>query len=159
MMTKSVEEAPVGFELRVSDDDSDVAYLRLPSHPGVSPCRMSRSVRLGDIMGDYEGPDVVLDFVTHGDANSAWVLQDGEWAAMSHRTVARAITGDAAYAGGPVRLIACQSGACATGFARNLSNSLGVPVLAPMGSPIVEAGGAVTGGGAWRLFLPGSPFH
>jgi RHS repeat-associated protein len=34
-----------------------------------------------------------FNFVTHGDANSAWVLQDGEWAAMSHRTVARAITG------------------------------------------------------------------
>ena len=31
------------FELRVSEDDQDVAYLRLPSHPGET-CKMSKSL-------------------------------------------------------------------------------------------------------------------
>jgi hypothetical protein len=53
------------FELRVSEDDQDVAYLRLPSHPGET-CKMSKSIRLVDLMGSYEGPDVVLDFDQDG---------------------------------------------------------------------------------------------
>ena len=53
------------FELRVSEDDQDVAYLRLPSHPGET-CKMSKSIRLAELMGSYEGPDVVLDFDQDG---------------------------------------------------------------------------------------------
>ena len=49
------------FELRVSEDDQDVAYLRLPSHPGET-CKMSKSIRLAELMGTDEGPEVVLDF-------------------------------------------------------------------------------------------------
>lgn len=54
------------FALKVSEEDDDVAYLRLPTHPAAGPCRMSRSVRLRDVMGAYPGPDVVLDFDLHG---------------------------------------------------------------------------------------------
>lgn len=50
------------FALKVSEEDDDVAYL----HPAAGPCRMSRSVRLRDVMGAYPGPDVVLDFDLHG---------------------------------------------------------------------------------------------
>ncbi|WP_257454305.1 DUF2283 domain-containing protein [Archangium lipolyticum] len=53
------------FELRVSEDDQDVAYLRLPSHPGEA-CEMSKSIRLAELMGSYTGPDVVLDFDQDG---------------------------------------------------------------------------------------------
>lgn len=53
------------FELRVSEDDQDVAYLRLPSHPGET-CKMSKSIRLVELLGAYEGPDVVLDFDQDG---------------------------------------------------------------------------------------------
>ncbi|XXF80054.1 DUF2283 domain-containing protein [Myxococcaceae bacterium GXIMD 01537] len=53
------------FELRVSQDDQDVAYLRLPSHPGET-CKMSKSLRLTELMGPYTGPDVVLDFDQDG---------------------------------------------------------------------------------------------
>ena len=53
------------FELRVSEDDQDVAYLRFPTHPGET-CKMSKSIRLADLMGAYEGPDVVLDFDQDG---------------------------------------------------------------------------------------------
>ena len=50
------------FELKISKDDDKVAYLRLPTHPGTKTCKMSKSVRLIDIIGSYEGPDVILDF-------------------------------------------------------------------------------------------------
>ncbi len=43
------------FELRVSEDDQDVAYLRLPSHPGET-CKMSKSIRLAELMGSYTSP-------------------------------------------------------------------------------------------------------
>ena len=53
------------FELQISEDDQDVAYLRLPSHPGET-CKMSKSVRLVEILGAYTGPDVSLDFDEDG---------------------------------------------------------------------------------------------
>jgi len=53
------------FELKISEDDSDVAYLRLPTHPGVT-CKMSKSVRLVDLVGRYDGPDIVFDFDEQG---------------------------------------------------------------------------------------------
>ncbi len=53
--------SPGHFNLTVSEDDSDVAYLRLPTHPG-GTCPMSKSLRLVDIIGAYDGPDIVLDF-------------------------------------------------------------------------------------------------
>jgi uncharacterized protein YuzE len=56
----------MGFLLNVSDDDGDVAYLRLPSYPEEGPWKMSKSVRLRDVMGPYEGPDIVLDFDMRG---------------------------------------------------------------------------------------------
>ena len=51
-----------GFELEVSEDDETVAYLRLPAHPGTKPRVVKRSVSLREAIGDYEGPDVNLDF-------------------------------------------------------------------------------------------------
>ena len=54
------------FRLSVSDDDDNVAYLKLPSHPEGEICKMSKSVRLFDLIGKYEGPDVVLDFDEEG---------------------------------------------------------------------------------------------
>lgn len=43
-------------------EDGDVAYLRLPGHPGTAPGVVKRSVSLRDLLGEYEGPDVQLDF-------------------------------------------------------------------------------------------------
>lgn len=53
------------FEFKVSEDDDRVAYLRLPTHFGEAT-RMSKSIRLFDLIGGYDGPDVVLDFDEHG---------------------------------------------------------------------------------------------
>lgn len=54
------------FELIVSEPAGDVAYLKLPSHPGSDVCKMSRTIRVRDVIGAYEGPDVVLDFDERG---------------------------------------------------------------------------------------------
>lgn len=54
------------MELKVSDEDGDVGYLSLPSHPGPKPGVVAKSVELRDLLGDYEGPDLVLDFDTSG---------------------------------------------------------------------------------------------
>lgn len=51
-----------GFDLRVSEDDADVAYLRLPGHPGTVAGVVKRTACLREIVGEYVGPDVNLDF-------------------------------------------------------------------------------------------------
>ena len=56
-MTKSE-----GFDLKVSEDDEDVAYLRLPGHPGTESGVVKRSVSLRELIDSYVGPDVNLDF-------------------------------------------------------------------------------------------------
>lgn len=50
------------FELLVSDDDEGVAYLRLPAHRGTGPGIVARTINLRSLLGDYEGPDVNVDF-------------------------------------------------------------------------------------------------
>ena len=56
------------FELRVSDGDPEVAYLRLPASADPSDAterRVLRTVRLSDLM-PYQGPDVYLDLDASG---------------------------------------------------------------------------------------------
>jgi hypothetical protein len=54
------------FELRISEDDHDVAYLRLPTYPAGGTAKMSRTIRIHDLIGKYEGPDINLDFDEDG---------------------------------------------------------------------------------------------
>lgn len=51
------------IELKVSDDDHDVAYVSLPDHPGAgtSGC-VKKTLRLLEHIPDYEGADIMLDF-------------------------------------------------------------------------------------------------
>jgi hypothetical protein len=65
-MDTDKREQPGTFRLTVSEDDPDVAYVRLPTHPGTETCKMSKSLRLIDVIGVYKGPDVVLDFDEQG---------------------------------------------------------------------------------------------
>jgi len=51
------------IELKVSPDNQDVAYLSLPEHPGtVVAGIVVKTLRLADLCGPYEGPDIYLDF-------------------------------------------------------------------------------------------------
>jgi len=54
------------FELRLGEEKQEVAYLRLPTYPAQGKCKMSRTVRLYDLMGSYDGPDINLDFDEEG---------------------------------------------------------------------------------------------
>jgi Protein of unknown function (DUF2283) len=51
------------FELNVSEGEGDVAYLSLPAHPGRGRSGIvAKQIRLRDLYGAYEGPDVYFDF-------------------------------------------------------------------------------------------------
>ncbi|MFV0341823.1 MAG: DUF2283 domain-containing protein [Anaerocolumna sp.] len=48
--------------LKISEDDSDVAYLYLPGHPGEGNENIIKNqIRLCDIIKNYKGPDIFLD--------------------------------------------------------------------------------------------------
>jgi uncharacterized protein YuzE len=55
------------FELRVSEDDPNVAYLKLPGHPGTVPGVVRRSLDLREVFPEYVGPDVYLDLSAKGE--------------------------------------------------------------------------------------------
>ena len=42
--------------------EGDVAYVSLPDHPGVVYGAVTKTLRLMDLVGDYKGPDLHLDF-------------------------------------------------------------------------------------------------
>ena len=48
--------------MEVSEDDPDVAYVKLPGYPANRVPRTPRSVRLHDCIGKYQGPDLRFDF-------------------------------------------------------------------------------------------------
>jgi hypothetical protein len=50
------------IQLEISEDDEDVAYVKLPGHPGSAPGIVKRSVSLREVLGSYSGPDINLDF-------------------------------------------------------------------------------------------------
>jgi hypothetical protein len=54
------------FQLSVSEDDAEVAYLKLPTHPGSVEGAVKKTVSLRDVLGSYSGPDVNLDFDASG---------------------------------------------------------------------------------------------
>jgi len=54
------------FKLRVSRDDPTVAKLYLPGYPARGFPTVEKSVRLLEILGPYEGPDIYLDFDQKG---------------------------------------------------------------------------------------------
>lgn len=86
---------------------------------------------------------------------------------MNHRVLAGLIKSDSNYAGGPIGLCSCQTGASRGTFAQDLANKLGVEVLAPNGYLYVRPNGSMSigregaalgrshFGGEWVSFLPG----
>lgn len=71
---------------------------------------------------------------------------------VSHRSLAKYIQGLPEYYGQPIRLLACNAGACPTGLAQNLANKLGVPVQAsPKGFGVSEWESSAP---SWQNFTP-----
>jgi len=111
-------------------------------------------------------PNGMLDVVAHGDAN---MIEIGG-RMVDHRVAARIIQNDPQFIGQDIRLLSCNTGACTTGFAQNLSNRLGVNVVAPdnylwaySNGDLAVMGGRTVGGrlipapsqpGQWVRFMP-----
>lgn len=55
------------IQLKVSEDDDEMAYLFLPDHPKKTiPGIVKKQTRLSDLIDDYKGPDIYLDFNADG---------------------------------------------------------------------------------------------
>lgn len=55
------------IELKLSPDDEDVGYLFLPDHPGSKHKNVvEKQLELRELINDYKGPDIYLDFDTEG---------------------------------------------------------------------------------------------
>ena len=55
------------FELKISEDDCDVAYLSLPGHPGRGVANVvARQIKISDVINEYLGPDIYFDFDKKG---------------------------------------------------------------------------------------------
>jgi filamentous hemagglutinin len=98
-----------------------------------------------------------LDVVMHG--NSKMVEIGGKL--VNHRVAARVIQNNPQFAGQNIRLLSCNTGACPTGFAQNLSNKLGVNVMAPdnyiwafPNGSLSVMGGRTIGSGATQRLIP-----
>jgi RHS repeat-associated protein len=104
-----------------------------------------------------------FDVVVHGSGNNFWVKTGPgvkDWAKISPARLAEFMR-QSGYKGGRVRLIACETGACATGAAQKLANELGEGVLAPTGKVWIHPNGRLTIGdtptartGKWVWFKP-----
>jgi hypothetical protein len=55
------------FVLELFEDDPGVAILRLPTYPKEGNIKTSKSLRLYDLIGEYKGPDIYLDFDIYGE--------------------------------------------------------------------------------------------
>ena len=104
------------------------------------------------------------DVVVHGAPNTVAVRVGNEWQLVDHRALATYISKQADYARDSIRLASCQTGACDAGFAQNLSNKIGVPVIAPTDTLFVFPNGKTvigpnqfTNSGKWRTFYPTKP--
>ncbi len=61
--------------LKVSEDDSDVAYLYFPNHPGVGKENIvHKQIRLNDVIENYKGPDIYIDVDHNGIAIGLEIL-------------------------------------------------------------------------------------
>ncbi|GHJ99405.1 hypothetical protein SY2F82_12030 [Streptomyces sp. Y2F8-2] len=81
---------------------------------------------------------------------------------ISHRTLANLVRQDPNWDGGAIRLLSCNTGACDATAAQNLSNALGVRVMAPTEKVWAWPNGRLRVSdkqygktGEWRIFEPG----
>jgi RHS repeat-associated protein len=102
-----------------------------------------------------------FDVVIHGDANGFYVVRNGEWTPVSHRSLATFVE-KSGWNGEPLRLISCNTGTTPFGPAQNLANKLGVEVIAPDSfAHLLPSGNVFVGPnsayntGNWVQFLPG----
>lgn len=90
-------------------------------------------------------------------------MHNGKWAYLDQRSLANYLKQDVGYTGGSIRLLSCGTGSTLNGFAQNLSNKMGVNVMAPSDTIWAFPNGRLTIGpnaysntGQWNIFKPGN---
>ena len=98
--------------------------------------------------------------VFHATPTEALVFRGGEYVSLSHRSLAKYIRQLPDYNGGPIRLIACNTGLLRNGFAQNLANKMNVRVFGSTTAVEVTSLGNFwpKGTGQFSTFLPGGGF-
>lgn len=136
----------------------DLAHLaRIRRLNGVTMAGGQYLVHSADAVRRY-GPRVksvagFTDLFIHAEPNAFWVLHNGQWVSMTHRSLATFLK----YKGvtGNVRLVSCNAG---TGrLAQDLANKLGVTVRAADDTLTVLPDGRIVAppGTSWKDFIPG----
>ena len=66
---------PSKMKLMISEDDPDVGYLKLPAHPGAGTTgAVKKTIRLSDLIENYKGADINLDFDDAGELIGVEIL-------------------------------------------------------------------------------------
>lgn len=61
--------------LKVSEDDSNTAYVYLPDHPREKKVNIvEKQIRLYDVIENYKGPDIYLDIDHKGNTIGIEIL-------------------------------------------------------------------------------------
>ena len=101
------------------------------------------------------------DVVIHGTENDVQYLHNGKWEHLDQRRLSTMLKHDSGYQSGPIRLISCSTGKATHGFAQNLANKMGVPVMAPSDTLWVYPNGKTVIGpsqqkntGSWITYYP-----
>ena len=107
---------------------------------GISHRLSTPQARYADFANDDASSELRLtspyknyyDVIAHGLPNSITMTINGRPYNVGHRNAARFISNQPGYTSGqPIRLLSCDTGSCPNGFAQNLANKMGVPVMAP----------------------------
>ena len=121
--------------------------------------RADKLVQAKDWIKPLEG---WYDVIIHGTSSSFEVLHNGEWVKIDQRSLATYMK-KTGYNGEPVRLMSCGTGGGVSPIAQDLSNKLGVKVMAPTDTLWIHPNGNMTIGqtslehtGSWNEFSPGS---
>ncbi|MER6787917.1 hypothetical protein ABT330_25390 [Streptomyces sp. NPDC000658] len=123
----------------------------------------------GDVFGEVAAAKTsakagYYDVIIHGSKTDFGSSMDAweKGTNISHRVLAQILRQDEGWTGGPIRLISCNTGSCGATAAQNLSNKLGVQVLAPTEKVWIFGNGRLrvsdkSSGklGEWKLFEPG----
>lgn len=76
-------------------------------------------------------PDGYLDIIAHGNEYMIFIYHNGRKYPFKAKKAAKLIKKLQQHNNLPVRLLSCNTGKMQNGFAQNLANKLGVPVMAP----------------------------
>jgi LysM domain len=108
--------------------------------------------------------DGYYDVVVHGTPDAVAINRGGTWVYLDQRSLATYISRQADYDGSAVRLVSCSTGQLDFGMAQNLSNKMGVQIMAPTDTLFVFPSGRTvigpnqfTNSGEWRFFSPTQP--